>query len=342
LKFLIIRLSSIGDIVLTTPVIRCLKKQLVTAEVHFLTRYSFHYLVEANPYIDKCHFLHDDIEEIIDDLKHEEFDYIIDLHHNLRTLKIKRRLAKKSFSFNKLNIEKWLLTTFKYNILPDVHIVDRYLETVEIFGVKNDGAGLDYFIPEADLVKEQDIPTSHLAGFIGLVIGAALNTKKFPLHKLVSFCKEINYPVILLGGKEDFEDGEKIAAIDLFKIYNACGKFRLNESADLVRRAKLIVTNDTGLMHIATAFNRPVISLWGNTIPEFGMYPYYGEKYLYGSFVHPGHQDFTLPYTIIEVEHLKCRPCSKIGYKKCPLGHFKCMEQIEVSLLLDKAKEWLG
>jgi ADP-heptose:LPS heptosyltransferase len=341
LKFLIIRFSSIGDIVLTTPVIRCLKKQVVTAEVHYLTKYSFRYLIESNPYIDKCHFLHDDIGEIIDDLKKEDFDYVIDLHHNLRTLKIKRQLGKKSFSFNKLNIEKWLQTTFKYNILPDVHIVDRYMETLEDFGVKNDGAGLDYFIPDQDRVKENDIPAAHLGGFIGVVIGAALNTKKYPLHKMEAFCKQVDHPVVLLGGKEDFDDGEKIAAHDPFKIYNACGKFRLNESADLVRRAKLVVTNDTGLMHIATAFNRTVISLWGNTVPEFGMYPYYGDNFLYGGLIKPGHHGYRLPYDILEVKNLECRPCSKIGYKKCPLGHFKCMEQIEVSLLLKIVRERL-
>ena len=338
MKFLIIRLSSIGDIVLTTPVVRCLKKQVATAEIHFLTKYSFHYLVESNPYIDKCHFLHDNINEIIDDLKNEDYDYVIDLHHNFRTMKIKRQLGKKSFSFNKLNIEKWMMTSFKHDILPDVHIVDRYLETVETFGVKNDGEGLDYFIPEKDKVKESDIPTSHLSGFIGLVIGAALNTKKYPLHKLEFFCKQVDHPVILLGGKEDFEMGEKLRAIDTFKIYNACGKFRLNESADLVRRAKLIVTNDTGLMHIATAFKRPVISLWGNTVPEFGMYPYYGEKYLYGGDLKPGDPGYKSPYEILEVKNLSCRPCSKIGYKKCPKGHFKCMEEIDVALVLKETK----
>ncbi|MEO5998664.1 MAG: glycosyltransferase family 9 protein [Chitinophagaceae bacterium] len=341
MKFLIIRFSSIGDIVLTTPVIRCLKKQIATAEVHFLTKYSFRYLVESNPYIDKCHFLHDDVAEITDDLKNEDFDYVIDLHHNLRSLTVKRQLGKKSFSFNKLNVEKWLLTTFKWNRLPDVHIVDRYLETIKSFGIRNDGTGLDYFIPDHDLVKENDIPASHLAGYIGVVIGAALNTKKYPLHKVESFCKLIDHPIMLLGGKEDAADGEKIAAIDPVKIYNACGKFRINESADLVRRAKLLVTNDTGLMHIATAFKRPVISLWGNTVPEFGMYPYYGENYLKRITSNQVQQNAKLPYDILELKNLKCRPCSKIGYKKCPLGHFKCMEQIDEGILLKTVKEHL-
>lgn len=323
MKFLIIRLSSIGDIVLTTPVMRCLKQQVLTAEIHFLTKYANRYIVESNPYIDKCHFVHDVLEEVYPDLRSEDYDYIIDLHHNLRTLKIKRALGKKAFSFNKLNIEKYLYTAFKWNRLPDVHIVDRYLETVSSFGVKNDGAGLDYFIPGEDKVKDNDIPASHLAGYIGMVIGAALNTKKYPLDKVMSFCRDIDHPVILLGGKEDFAAGEEIAAIDPFKIYNACGKYRLNESADLVRRAKLIVTNDTGLMHIAAAFRKPIVSLWGNTVPEFGMYPYYGNAV-----------NSRTVFDVMEVRNLSCRPCSKIGYKKCPRGHFKCMNNIdEVGLL---------
>lgn len=345
MKFLIIRFSSIGDIVLTTPVVRCLKKQVATTEVHYLTKYAFHHLVESNPYIDQCHYLEESLHKLITTLKHEDFDYIIDLHNNVRTLKVKRALGKQSFSFNKLNKQKWLYTALKWNRLPDVHIVDRYMETVAGFGVQNDGEGLDYFIPEKDTVSEKDIPASHHAGYIGVVIGAALNTKRYPLHKVADFCKSIEHPVMLLGGKEEMEDAERIASADPFKIYNACGKFNINESADLVRRAKLIVTNDTGLMHIATAFRRPVISLWGNTVPAFGMYPYYGRQYL-SAFTHgrlmgenTGHEN--LPYDILEVKDLHCRPCSKIGYRKCPLGHFKCMEQIDTSLLLQTVQERL-
>lgn len=139
MKFLIIRFSSIGDIVLTTPVIRCLKKQLVTAEVHYLTKKSFTEIFRANPYIDKMHYLDDDLNPVIERLQQEDFDYIIDLHHNLRTARIKQALQKKAISFNKLNWQKWLLTAFKINHLPDTHIVDRYIDTVAGFGIKNDG-----------------------------------------------------------------------------------------------------------------------------------------------------------------------------------------------------------
>lgn len=280
--------------------------------------------------MNKVYTLGESFELMLHELAVEEYDYIIDLHHNLRTLRIKRFLNRvKWFSFDKLNVAKFVYTSFKINMLPRKHIVDRYLETVVSLGVTNDGMGLDYFIPEKDRTVKKDIPVPHQLGYIGIVIGAALNTKKLPLHKLIELCKSMPYPVILLGGKEDWDNGNEIAAVDEIKIYNACGKFNLNESADLVRNARLVITHDTGLMHIAAAFQKPVISVWGNTVPAFGMYPYYGSQ-------------SRQQYEIVEINHLWCRPCSKIGYDKCPLGHFKCMEKIEVSNILLLVKKWLA
>ncbi len=227
MKFLIIRFSSIGDIVLTTPVIRCLKKQVPDAEVHFLAKESFHSLVEHNPYIDKVHLLAHSWDLMIHELKLEEYDHVIDLHHNVRTLRVKKALDKPSHSFNKLNIQKYIYVNLKWNVMPNVHIVDRYMKTVESFGVTNDGAGLDYFISEKEETKKQDIPASHHAGYIGMVIGAAHNTKKYPVHKLKELCNRISLPVILVGGKEDFEEGKAVSDTDPIKIYNACGKFNL-------------------------------------------------------------------------------------------------------------------
>ena len=327
MKFLIIRFSSIGDIVLTTPVVRCLKKQLPDSEIHFLTKESFGTIVENNPYIDKVHLLAHSWETVVHELKLESYDYIIDLHHNLRTLRLKKDLGIASFPFNKLNIQKWIYTNLKWNMMPDVHIVDRYMKTIESFGVKNDGEGLDYFISGDDEVKQGDIPASHHLGYIGLVIGAAHNTKKLPVEKLNELCSKIAHPIILLGGKEDKENAQQIASVDPIKIYNACGKFNLNESADLVRKSKLIITHDTGLMHIAAAFKKKIISVWGNTVPEFGMYPYYGKD--------------QIPNSKFEIRGLRCRPCSKIGYAKCPRGHFKCMKQISMDAVVETARQFL-
>ncbi len=318
MKILIIRFSSIGDIVLTTPVIRCVKTQLPDAELHYVTKSSFAPVLKANPYIDKIHVLGHSWETLFHELEAEDYDYIIDLHRNIRSIRLRSALKKKGKAFKKLNTRKWIYVNTKINVMPEKHIVQRYLEAAYELGVKDDGKGLDYFIPENEHVKDRDIPLSHHPGYIGIVVGAAHNTKKLPVHKLKELCLQLAHPIIILGGKEDSDVGKELAAVDPVKIYNACGKFSINESADLVRRAKIIVTHDTGLMHIAAAFNKPVISVWGNTVPSFGMYPYFGI-------------DSASPAEWIQVKKLWCRPCSKIGYAKCPLGHFKCMNKQDMS-----------
>jgi ADP-heptose:LPS heptosyltransferase len=322
-KFLIIRFSSIGDIVLTTPVVRCLKTQVEEAEVHYLTKSVFAPVLQSNPYIDKLHILRDTIAETCEILKEEDFDYIIDLHHNLRSYLVKNKLKLLSFSFNKLNLEKWLLVHFKINRLPDKHIVDRYLETVRLFDVNNDQKGLEYFIAPSDEVHLQILPGKLSNGYIGFVIGAKHNTKKLPTDKIISIIKKAQLPFVILGGKEDIAEGDRIQKEAGELCFNACGKFNLGQSASLVKQARLIITHDTGLMHIAASFKKKIISIWGNTVPEFGMYPY---------LPHPDSQ-------IFEIKDLKCRPCSKIGYQRCPKDHFKCMMDLDENKIAQKAKE---
>lgn len=323
MKVLIIRFSSIGDIVLTTPVVRCLKQQKPGLELHYLTKKSFAPVLEANPYIDKLHLLEDDLQAVTDALKAESFDYVIDLHKNLRTARVKQALAVKNAAFPKLNVQKWLYVNLKINIMPDKSIVERYFEAVKPLSIHNDGQGLDYFIPEKDKTDHKDIPMSHWAGYVGYVIGGSFNTKKLPVAQWQELCRLSPVPVILLGGPEDREEAAEIAAIDPIKIYNSCGKFNINESADLVRHAKLIVSNDTGLMHVAAAFKKPVVSLWGNTTPQMGMFPYYGYNNL--------EQNVAPNSLIVENNNLSCRPCSKIGFDKCPKKHFKCMRELNFS-----------
>ncbi|MGE5521226.1 MAG: glycosyltransferase family 9 protein [Candidatus Dadabacteria bacterium] len=333
MRFLIIRLSSIGDIVLTTPVIRCLKQQVPGAEIHFLIKPQYKQIVESNPYIQKIHVLQQDWNAMIEELKSEGFNYIIDLHHNLRTLRLKNALKIPSFSYNKLNIEKLVFVKLKWNVMPKLHIIDRYLETVKPFGVYNDGKGLDYFIPADEEITMKDIPASHHLGYLALIIGASYYTKKLPTYKLQEFCKRMNYPIILLGAKEEFNEGEEIRKADPDKVYNACGKFSLHESADIVRHSRLVIAHDTGLMHIAAALKKNVIAIWGSTTPSFGMVPYYGEKFL---------NRYPNPYDDVQVHKLWCRPCTKFGRRHCPQGHFKCMKDISITELVQKANKRLN
>jgi ADP-heptose:LPS heptosyltransferase len=335
MKFLVIRFSSIGDVVLTSPVVRCLKTQLPDAEIHFLVKPAFKSVLVNNPYITKLHLLQENIGDTITALKEEQFDYVIDLQRNLRSLRIKAGLKVPAFSFKKLNFRKLIFTKLKWNVMPkQVHVVDRYLNTVNLFGVYNDGAGLDYFITPEEEVSEKDIPASHHAGYIGIVIGASFYTKKLPVYKLQELCLKIDHPIILLGGPEDAAMGEEIKKVDSVKVYNACGKFSLNECADLIRKSKLVIAHDTGLMHIAAGLKKQIITVWGSTTPSFGMYPYYGVNFL-------SHQAAS-PCDDIQVHKLWCRPCTKIGRRKCPQGHFKCMKKISIEELVVKVNERLG
>jgi heptosyltransferase-2 len=322
----------LNEIVLTTPVVRCLKKQVPDATIHYLIKPQFKMVMEPNPYIDKFHELQEDWDNMIEELREEKFDYIIDLHHNLRTLRVKKALKVPSYSFNKLNIEKLVFVKLKWNVMPKVHIIDRYLETVKPFGVNNDGEGMDYYIPENQKVPLSDIPHSHHVGFISIVIGASFYTKKLPVYKLQELCQKINHPIILLGAKEEAEEGRVIASVDPIKVYNACGKFSLHESADLVRQSKLVIAHDTGLMHIAAALKKQVIVIWGSTTPSFGMVPYYGQNFL---------QRNPPPSDDMQVHKLWCRPCTKIGRSKCPQGHFKCMKQMAIDDIVLKVNQRL-
>lgn len=321
-KILIIRLSSIGDIVLTSLVVRCLKNQVKNAEIHYVAKRQFAPILNANAYIDKVHVLDENFGDLINGLKHEKFDYIIDLHHNFRSARLKRYLKTKAFSVNKLNWQKMLLIRFKINRLPQKHIVDRYLETTSALGVENDGKGLDYFIPDQEVFKISDLPLPFQNGFVAFVIAGTYKTKKLPFGKILEICQRINFPVILLGGKSEFDEGEKVLSQSKGNVLNYVGKISLNRSASLVCDANVVLTNDTGLMHIAAAFQKKILSFWGNTVADFGMVPYQP---------HPVSRR-------MEVENLKCRPCSKLGFQKCPKKHFKCMNDISV----DEVVKWIG
>ena len=328
-KILIIRFSSIGDIVLASPVFRCVKKQLSDTEVHFLTKLSYKIVTAANPFIDKFFYYDDNMEELLARLKAENYDHIIDLHNNFRSNKIKRILSVDTHTIDKLTFKKFLLTQLNIDVMPDRHITQRSLDAVLPLGVKDDGGGLDYFIAKEYELKRDDIPTSHLAGFIVIVIGATYFTKRFPVHKIIELCSKINHPIILLGGNEDAANGKIIADNDSVKIYNACGKFNISESADIIKKAKLVISNDTGMQYIACALKRPVIALWGGTTPDLDVEPYYGSNFL---------RNLQKPVYENVILNLKCQPCSKYGLNKCPLDHFNCMEKINVDTLVDKVK----
>ena len=328
MKILVIRFSSIGDIVLTTPVIRCLKNQIDNVEIHVLTKKKFSSLYKTNPYINKVYEYDDSLKKNIEELKLENYDYIVDLQKNKRSIRVTRALRKPHSSFPKLNFKKFLLTTFKINLMPDIHIVDRYFKAVEELGVKNDYQGLDFFISEKNDYPLSELPENFQKGYHAFVIGGTYKTKILPAVKIVEIIQKLNEPVILLGGPDDVERAnEIISAVSCqLSAISLVGKINLEQSASIVKKAKSVLTNDTGLMHIAAAFHKNIVSVWGNTVPELGMYPYL-----------PNEKE---KCHIVECKDVKCRPCSKLGFKECPRRHFKCMMEIDCDAIVERLQDY--
>lgn len=292
-------------------------------------------VTEANPYIDHFHYLKSSLSEIIPALQQQQFDCIVDLHKNIRSWLVRYHLGIPVYAYQKLSLQKWFLTRLKINRMPGRHITLRSLDAVAPLGIVNDEKGLDYFIPEGKGIQLNDLPVSHQFGFIAIVIGASYKTKKLPVPKLQALCKAIDYPIILVGGIEDKHEGELVAAIDTVKVYNACGKFSLHESADLVKRSKLVISHDTGLQYIACAFNKKVLAIWGGTSPKLDVAPYYGSNQLSAHAKGIAFHNFIVPA-------LSCQPCSNYGKKKCPRGHFKCMQLQDVQSIAAMAMKWVA
>ena len=324
MKILLIRFSSIGDIVLTTPVARCLKQQL-GAEVHFITKRAFSPVLEPNPHVDRVFSFEKKLSETLPALHRERYDWVLDLHHNLRSAHVKWSLGRPARSFDKLNLEKWLLVHTGIDRLPDRHIVHRYMATAEHLGVRYDGQGLDYFIPASEEVDVSRLDPGVAPGeYVAFAIGANHATKRMPEEKIADLCRRIPLPVLLLGGKSEQAAGARIAATAGAHVHDLCGRLSLHQSASVLRQSARVATHDTGLMHMAAALRKPIVSLWGNTVPKFGMYPFYPDSMALN--------------TTFEVAGLPCRPCSKIGYDRCPKGHFRCMNDLDTAAIAEALK----
>jgi ADP-heptose:LPS heptosyltransferase len=203
------------------------------------------------------------------------------------------------------------------NGMPETHIVERYFEAVKELDVHNDHKGLEFYIPEDQGFDEDDLPMMFEDGFVAVVLAAQHFTKRIPVSKVVEIGSILHKPIMLLGGKDVYEEGEQVVAQLGERATNGCGKYTLYQSAAILQHADCVITGDTGLMHISAALHKPTAAIFGSTIPEYGYYPYMpGERNMFRNF---------------EVCPLRCRPCSKFGSSKCPRKHFKCMKNISAT-----------
>lgn len=315
MKILVVRFSSIGDITLTFPVLEAIKQQYPQAEIHYATKKSFQELLRASTNIDQVHLLSDSFSAFKKSVKNESFDAIIDLHNNLRSRRLLFGLPGKKVRFSKLNFRKFLFTCFKWNTLPKVHIVDRYLATLKVLEITSPKITSNHFhLPEPSTINIQKAYPNLGVSYLAIAIGAQFQTKKVPKEKWIEILQKVSLPVVILGGTMDESTANWIVEkLPGKAIFNACGKHSILESASIVSQAKSLITNDTGMMHIAACFDVQIISVWGNTVPDFGMSPFRPNGV---------HED-----RMFQVEGLSCRPCSKIGFDSCPKKHFRCMNQ---------------
>ncbi|NLJ07062.1 MAG: glycosyltransferase family 9 protein [Sphingobacteriales bacterium] len=321
MKILVIRFSSIGDIVLTTPVIRCLKRKFPDARIDFLVKPQYRQLISSNPNIDHIIEFQGNISSLIRLLRKENYHFIIDLHKNIRSTLIRFLLLKPWVTFSKLNFRKWLMVSFKINLLPQKHLVQRYFEAVKQIGVENDFLACDfYFDQDPEMIVNQLLSDKITGEYYVIVLSGTYFTKRLPVEKISGIVSLLELPVILLGGKNEEEMASQLKSAHENKVIDFCGKTDIQQSAAIIRKAKAVLSGDTGMMHIAAALGKKVISVWGNTIPEFGMFPYYG-----------GENPWELRQNIFEVKGLSCRPCSKLGKNTCPKKHFRCMNDLDTT-----------
>ncbi len=304
-------MSSIGDIVLATPLIRCLRNKYPSAQIDFLVKKKYSEILSANPYISNLLLFENNIFESAKKIKKEKYDFILDIHNNFRTFLLTLFSGAKIIRYNNYLFKRFLLTEFGLNFYKEkVPVFLRYLKTAEPLGILNDNKGLDFFID-----KEIDGQSAYLSkNCIGICPVAVWKTKRWPKENFVDLAKRIlekqDCEILIFGGKNDFDYCENIKSRISPKAKNLCG-LSLKETAVAIRKCKYLLTNDTGLMHIAEALKVPVVAFFGPTDKEFGFYPQ-SEK------------------SKIISKNYFCKPCSTKGSGKCPVGDFRCMKDITV------------
>jgi heptosyltransferase-2 len=310
-KILIIRLSSIGDILLTTPLIRSIKKRNPNIQIDFVLKEEFFKLMQNNPNLTNIYkYTKHSFEKqvLTNSLISNTYELVIDLQNNLRSREIIRLLHCQVLRYKKNNFKKFLLVHFKINNLKDFpQIPIRYAEAA---GVELDSEGLDFFTS-----NEPDPKLKAGEKYIGLCPGAKHFTKRWPKEYFIELGNSLEsagYKIVLFGGLEEvelcFELENKIK-----NVLNLCNTSILQAGSDM-KMCKAIYTNDSGLMHLASAVKVPVIAFFGSTVREFGFYPYKAKSIQ------------------LENENLSCRPCTHIGRKSCPKIHFKCLKEIKPEL----------
>ena len=323
-KFLVIRFSSIGDILLTTPLLRTLRHRFPHSDIGVAVKEQFASLLQYNSHIDRLHCLNKrgsiaDLRQLKSEIRDIGYDTIIDIHDNMRSRYLKHGLCKMHFQYKKYKCKRfWLVHTrlnFYQDIIP-VHL--RYINSISTLGVQDDGAGLELNVPQSiqqqmkDRLMQMGFKKNSLS--IGIAAGAGFPTKRWPAEYYHNVCQRLqdehHAQIVLFGDPSDRDTAQLIRKGLHGPVFDLTGSCSLLETAAAMQTCHLLLCNDTGLMHMATTLPMQVVAVFGCTTRELGFFPV-------------GKQS-----TVIEHHQLSCRPCTHMGRRKCPKGHFKCMLDI--------------
>ena len=332
-KILIIRLSSLGDVLLATPLIRQLRQKYPQVQLDFLVRKDYAELLQHHPGLSRL--IEFDVQQGFSSLKklrkkirQTRYDIILDIHNNLRSRYLCSSLPFLSF-FNtriyrirKNQLIRILLVKFKINLYRKIYgrvipVWEKYLRTARSLGVTADDGRSDLFFPEEAITAAQNFRAALEEGQwdIAMAPGARHYSKRWPEEYFVELIRKLfakaDLKTILIGGEEDTPVIEKILQqLPKGMAVSAAGKLSLLETAALIKQSKLMISNDSGLMHLGAALDVRLIAIFGSTVEELGFYPNSPKA------------------VVMENQGLYCRPCSHIGRSDCPEKHFRCMREI--------------
>jgi lipopolysaccharide heptosyltransferase II len=333
-KFLIIRFSSIGDIILTTPLIRCLRATFPNAQIDFLVKKEFAVVLSGNPHINNIITFdktdgRNQLRQIRMQVQLSRYSMIFDIQKNIRSMMIGVGSRTGIAGFSKKLLARDLLIRFKINIYKEIKPVYlRYFESVETLGVQYDGKGTEVFPSQQEtgaveaLLAQNNLPQDK--PFLVIAPGAQWENKRWTTTGFATaadaFCNKTGAYTLLIGGPGDVETCRLVQAEMATPSLNLAGKLSLMGSAALLGKAAMVFTNDTGMLHMAQAMKAPVVAVYGPTTRELGFFPLAENS------------------RVAEIE-LSCRPCTQKGLHSCPKKHFRCMNDLKPELVSKLADE---
>jgi heptosyltransferase-2 len=317
---LAVRFSSIGDVLLTTPLFRAIRLRHPVARISVLTKQAHVPLLSHNPYVDRVIGLKAGrpLASVAAELRAGAYTHRLDLHDSLRTRMLRTLVRGGWTTYPKHRVARALLIYTKRNHYRDPRpMAERYFSAARDLDVVPDGKPPDFFLgPDAERQASDWLAAAGLGQerrMIALAPGAAHATKRWPQTHWMNLIRRIvteGFDAVIVGGPDDAPLAAALSERSGGRVVSAAGVFGLQETGAVLQRAAALISGDTGVMHMATGVGTPVVALFGPTVRAFGFFPY------------------TNRAEVLELA-LSCRPCTSKGGPRCPLGHHRCLVEIQ-------------